>query len=182
MKTFTEVMSYFEQQVTDFEKPQSLYLSQLIVNDFLVKLPKDWEKTELEEEQPHLLKIAELLKQKNWDFIAINSELLALDDIMYEMDEDYPADMDLLPITLLNMRDLVTVFEEEQEMQFLYPQTASLLIEQYLNVADYFADIEGCEKNPNFSLDDTDWLNYPLIKQAFNQLNDWISVVKNSEI
>lgn len=174
MQTFSEVMDYLEQQISELNPSQMQQISRNIVDDFLQKLPKDWEKTELECEQPMYVILADLLKQADWDFEAIKEPLKALDSIVEEMGDEYPADTDFLPITLLNMVFFIQQIYHSKRRSKKLTLAFLNLIEQYLSVADYFADRAGVDSDENFQIQDDKWLSYPLIRQAFEQLEDWV--------
>lgn len=174
MQAFSEAIDNFEQLASQLNLAQIQVLNRKIIDNFLQQLPDDWEKTELKIEQPYLLKLAELLREPNWNFKEIGNQLQALDNIADKM-EDYPADMDFLPITLLNMifftQQIANCKRTSKKLK-----TAFLnLIEQYLNVADYVADNAGVDADENFTIQDDKWLSYPLIKQAVEQLMTWIN-------
>lgn len=170
MQTFTEAMAYLETQISDLSSSQIHSLTRKIVDDFLQKLPKDWEKTELEAEQPIYLKLADLLKKTTWDFDEIEQHLQALDEIAENM-EDYPADTDFLPMTLSTMSAILSQLigneQDDDDLQDIFFD----LVEEYLNIADYFAN----ETSP---INEKKWFNYPIIKQAFDQIMAWINDVK----
>lgn len=171
MQNFNDTMDYVEEQISELNPNQINILSRKIVDNFLQKLPPDWEKTELEIEQPIYLKIADLLKQPIWDFEAIEEQLQALDEIADNM-EDYPADTDFLPMTLFTMSAILPQLNDDEKEAEELQDILLDLVEQYLNIADYFASEVS-------AVNDANWLNHPVINQAFEQLQSWINDLKN---
>lgn len=165
MQTYQEVTDFIGEKITQLSLSEQVIFLQNLMNEFIKNLSNTWLDDELKQEKPHYQAIFSQISEQTWQAEIIESELSALDDIMWAMGDHYPhstSDEILLVIELLDYWLILLEFEQKSVESDTIVTSAVM---GYLSYFDELVEI-GTGETADF---DT-WLNYPQTKQAFDTL------------
>lgn len=171
MKSYQDVLDYFIGKVDKFNFNQLVNICTFIINKIAPQIPDDFMQYELDEEQEPLARLHQLLLASNLQKQNISDVLKELDNILQEYGDDYPADMEMETMTLIELAqaycNLLDVIEQNVNDTLSINTQMVSVISTYLDFLDYQAS----------ELDDVytqDWTTYPVIKQGVQELDDYL--------
>lgn len=172
MKSYQDVENYLTQKVVDLSHEKSLIIAEWIIRQIVQAIPDNFAENELEEEQPLLQNLKNAFDEEHWDLQNIHQILMDLQDVMDNYGDDYPADMEFIPVTLIVVgeyyADMKKLFDDNTEMltQDFISESLVAIIYKYLDVLDYYQDMN----NPDEMIDNDIWATYPIIQKGVQSL------------
>lgn len=171
MKTYDDIFDYFLSQVDTFTPNQLVDICRFLIAEIAHNITDDFMQYELEEEQIPLTKLHQALLQPDLQKQNITNILAELDDIVEEYGDDYPADMEMETMTLINIasayRNLLDTIEQDSNDKASINADAIFAISTYLDFLDYQASEFDDINTEN-------WGNYPVIKQGIEKLHTYL--------
>lgn len=172
MQSYSEVENYFVNKLKKFTTHQLSDVVKFIIKKMVVAIPDDFAEDELDEEMLLLNQLHQTLLKDELNKAKIKQLLDGLDEIVENYGDDYPADMNSLPISLIDMAssycDIDDELSQDNANRHIVIKNAKSVIFSYLDFLDYQAS-----EFDEIELDN--WANYPIIKQGICALDDYLN-------
>lgn len=165
MKTYNDVTNFIGEKITALSLAEQIQFLQNLMYQFVNNLPDDWLDNELDSEKPHYQAIFQQIFEQTWQSDIIESELSALDDIMWAMGENYPhstSDEILLVMELLDYWLVLQDFEQKS------PESDTVTLSATISYLSYFDEL--VENDTGETADIDNWLTYPQTAYGFEMV------------
>lgn len=168
MKNYKEVESYFINKINNSSFDKIMAICHFMIAKIVENISNDFVDNALEEEQPLLINLHQSLSKSS----PIKQELIQiideLDNIVEQYGDDYPADMDFYPLSLITVANcycqICTMIEKDIIDNNINENAISILL-TYLDFLDF-------EQSETDGVDTKIWATYPKIKNGIQALND----------
>ena len=165
MKTYNDVTNFIGDKVPQLSLAEQINFVQKLIYQFVKDLPNDWVDGELDSEKPFYKTIFDEIINQSWQDDVIEQQLSDLDNLMWDMGEDYPHSTSEAILLLMELLDNWLVLSEfEQKSEDSDNMTLQSAV-SFLNYFDLLVDEETGEL-----ADNDDWLQYSQTKQGFDLL------------
>ena len=165
MKTYHDVTNFIGDKVPQLSLAEQINFVQKLIYQFVKDLPNDWVDGELDSEKPFYKTIFDEIINQSWQDDVIEQQLSDLDNLMWDMGEDYPHSTSEAILLLMELLDNWLVLSEfEQKSEDSDNMTLQSAV-SFLNYFDLLVDEETGEL-----ADNDDWLQYSQTKQGFDLL------------
>lgn len=165
MKTYNDVTNFIGDKVPQLSLAEQINFVQKLIYQFVKDLPNDWVDGELDNEKPFYKTIFDEIINQSWQDDVIEQQLSDLDNLMWDMGEDYPHCTSEAILLLMELLDNWLVLSKiEQKSEDSDNMTLQSAV-SFLNYFDLLVDEETGEL-----ADNDDWLQYSQTKQGFDLL------------
>lgn len=165
MKTYNDVTNFIGEKIPQLSLIEQIKFMQNLIYQFVKDLPNDWLDGELDSEKPFYKTIFDEIINQSWQDDVIEQQLSDLDNLMWEMGEDYPHCTSEAILLLMELLDNWLVLSKiEQKSEDSDNMTLQSAV-SFLNYFDLLVDEETGEL-----ADNDDWLQYSQTKQGFDLL------------
>lgn len=173
MKSYDQVTNFIGAEIDKLSLDEQIRFLQRLIYQFVKELPSDWLDGELAQEKPHYQAIYNQIVNQTWQKSLIEDALTELDNIMFDMGDDYPHRTSEEIFVIMDMLGFYLSLTEVEQKSDISDSWTTLATIAYVDYADRLPSYD--DEIADFE----NWLDYTDTAQAFENVENSLEYAKN---